>query len=85
MRDERTLWRSTPSGGVVLLGATDDAPRLITGSGAELWHQLASPRTLEELSRRAVAQADVDVEDVRAAIEDVISDLHAAGAVRRRS
>ena len=83
IRHEKTLWRTTPGGAAVVLGATDGAPRSLTGSGAALWLLLDEPRTLEELSQKIAPQFGVEVDKVRAAIEPVIAELETATAIRR--
>jgi hypothetical protein len=77
-----TLWRTTGSGVLVLpAGATH--PMAVVGAGHALWEVLSSSHTADEAAAALAARFGVPQDGVRAAIDPVLRDLSAIGAVRQ--
>jgi Coenzyme PQQ synthesis protein D (PqqD) len=78
-RSERTLWRATNRGLVVLPPRGE--PVVLSGPAVPLWELLAEPVTAEELSERLAARFAVPASHVLPQIIPVLQRLRDSGAV----
>ena len=78
-RSERTLWRRTTRGLVVLPPRGE--PIVVSGPAVPIWELLAEPVTAEELSERLAARFAVPAHRVLSQILPVLRRLRDAGAV----
>ena len=74
------LWRAAGTGVLVLaVGAKE--PVAVVGAGRALWDVLETARTTAEAAALLADRFAVPAEDVQLAIEPVLADLAAAGAL----
>ena len=80
VRDPATRWRSCLDG-VVVMSPEATEPLFLTTPGDEIWHLLATPRTLTELADELEARFAGDT--VAAETEAFVFELERLGLVRR--
>jgi hypothetical protein len=79
-RDPRALWRSTPAGTVVVLGATAAEATSLSGTAADVWFALDAPRTAGDLAERFAEVYDTEPDVVLRDVEAFLASLAAIGA-----
>jgi hypothetical protein len=83
VRDEAVLWRRVVDG-VLLLPPDSDELMLLTGSGGEIWHALARPRSMTALAAMLAARYDVGEQQLLSQVlPPTLDELERRRAVRR--
>jgi Coenzyme PQQ synthesis protein D (PqqD) len=79
VRSPNVLWRRTLRG--VVLRPVDGNAIMLDGSGWLVWDALASPATLEELSKQLAGRTASDAKIIEADVRPVLDKLARLGAV----